>query len=89
MAEHRRTAGLLMLSSLATIEVSFGGKSMSLIDLVDAWAQHVLRLYTERDETFESNPAAWGIWDLGAAFLWRSMNCSRASRARARPTGRS
>ena len=79
MAEHRRASGLLMLNSMATIKVSFGGKPMSLIDLVDAWAQHVLRLYGERNETFESSPDAWGIWDLGAAYIIREALSSGMS----------
>jgi hypothetical protein len=71
MAEYRRPSGVMMLSQLAAIEVPFGGQQMLLIDLVDAWAQHVLRLYHERDESLDSKPDAWGVWDLGAAYIIR------------------
>lgn len=33
-----------------------------LIELIDAWFQHVLRFYDDKDASFETRPDAWGIW---------------------------
>jgi hypothetical protein len=58
---------------LSGIEVEFGGRARPLLDLVGSWAQHVLRLYNERNTTFEQSPYAWGVWDLGAANIIREV----------------
>jgi len=68
-------------SSMCGAHVQFGGRPVPLLDLMDAWAQHVLRLYHERSTTLEATPTAWGLWDLGAANLIRdaiSAACTAA-----------
>ena len=70
-----------MLSDLVSLEVRFGGRQMPLVDLIDAWSQHVLRLYGERSESLDSKPDAWGVWDLGAAYLIRDAVAAGLGRA--------
>jgi len=81
MAEYGVPEWLVMLSDLVSMEVRFGGREMPLLDLVDAWSQHVLRLYSERGESFDSKPDAWGVWDLGAAYLIRDAVSAALDRA--------
>lgn len=64
----------MMLSELGTIYVSLSDDtSSSLIDLIESWSGRVLRLYRERNTSYEELPTAWGVHDLIGAMHLRSF----------------
>ncbi len=60
------------LLKTAEVRISLGnGREPSLLELVDGWTGHVLRLYLERETTLTASPSAWGVHDFIAALYVR------------------
>ena len=59
-------------SELVQVTVDSGyGRSSKLLDLIDSWAAHVLRLLREAQPAFETPALAWGVHDFVAALYIR------------------
>jgi hypothetical protein len=62
----------MRMEDMSRVMVDLGyGRKRSLLQLVDAWSDHVLRLYRERDMTLAEAPSAWGVHDYIAALSIR------------------
>ena len=58
-------------SALHGTSVRFGGRNHDALDLVDAWASHVLRLFNEATADVDED-VAWTMYDLIAAIYIRA-----------------
>lgn len=59
------------IDALSTTEIEFRpGHKLTVLQLIESWSSHVLRLYLERNETLES-VIVWGMYDLVAALFLR------------------
>ena len=64
--------GVLRSSELVQVTVDLGyGRSSKLLDLIDSWADHVLRFLREAHPAFDAPALAWGVHDFVASLYIR------------------